>query len=190
MKPMKSIRCFGPVVALAALATAQTAQAQQVCVAPEDAADAMVYVMPGAYDAVLTTCTGEFTEKSFIPSAAGANFVEQFRAEQDARWPGTMRFFRIFMARETQDDGMAEVIAALPDDALRPLIDGILGQMIGKEIKSDNCAKIDRAVELLSPLPAENIAGLVSFILPEVDMKDPPVCGGKNGTVAVGSTSE
>jgi len=190
MKPMTGIRRFGPLLALAAMGTAQATQAQQVCVAPDDAADAMVYVMPGAYEAVLTTCSGEFTDQSFMISAAGSNFVEQFRAQQDARWPGTMRFFRVFMARETQDDGMAEVIAALPDDALRPLIDGVLGQMIGKEIKSDNCAKIDRAVELLSPLPAENIAGLVSFILPEVDLKNPPVCGGKNETVIVGSTSE
>ena len=169
---------LGSALALSALISAQTAQAQKHCVEPEDAADAVVYMMPTAYESTLSACENEFNSDSFLTSDAGRAFIDGFRGQQDQRWSGAYRFFKVFIQKETKgDDAMGEMLANLPEEALRPLIDGLLGQIIAKEIKPNTCGKIDRVVELLSPLPPENIAGLMSFILPEVDIKDPPVCG-------------
>lgn len=171
---------FGSALALAALASAQTAQAQNVCVQPEDAADAMIYFMPAAYDATMTKCENQFSADSFLTSEDGRLFIDGFRGQQDARWSGTYRFFQVFIQKQAKgDEAMGQMIANLPEDSLRPLIDGIMGQVIAQEVKSDSCEKIDRVVELLSPLPPENLGGLIAFILPEVDLKDPPVCGSK-----------
>jgi len=172
-------------LAFSALGSAQAAQAQQACVAPEDAADAVVYAMPAAYDATLNRCKSEFNEESFLVSADGSNFAEQFRTQQDERWAGTFRFLKVFISAQSDgDDGMGEMIAAMDEEALRPFVDGILGQMIGDQIKTDTCATIDRGVELLSPLPAENVGGLVAFVLELVELDNPPVCG-PDGTVQV-----
>ena len=172
-------------LAFAALGSAQAAQAQQACVAPEDAADAVVYAMPAAYDATLKRCKSELGEESFLASADGSNFAEQFRTQQDERWAGTFRFLKVFIrAQADGDEGMGEMIAAMPEESLRPFVDGILGQVIGEQIKTDTCASIDRGAELLSPLPAENVGGLVAFILELVELDNPPICG-LNGTVQV-----
>ncbi|MEM6493843.1 MAG: hypothetical protein AAF650_05635, partial [Pseudomonadota bacterium] len=58
------------------------------------------------------------------------------------------------------------------------------GQLIGEQIKPDSCGKIDRGVELMSPLPADNVSGLVAFVLELVKLDNPPVCK-NDGTVTV-----
>ena len=177
--------CLASALALTALASAQAAQAQQACIAPEDAADAVIYVMPAAYDATLKSCKKQFNEETFLTSADGNNFIEQFRTQQDERWGGTFRFLKVFISAQSEgEEGMAEMIAAMPEESLRPFVDGILGQVIGEQIKTDTCASIDRGAELLSPLPAENVGGLVAFILELVELDNPPICG-LNGTVQV-----
>lgn len=166
-------------LALSALATAQAAQAQDLgpCVAAEDAADAVIYAMPSAYDAALKTCGNRIAPDSFLRSTRGKAFIDGFRAQQDARWEGTFRFFKVFIEQETKgDDTAAQMIAAMPAESLRPFVDAMLGEAIGQEIKPDTCAKIDRGVALLSPLPVENVGGLVAFILEQVDLENPRMC--------------
>jgi hypothetical protein len=72
---------------------------------------------------------------------------------------------------------MSAIVANLPDDALRPFVDALVGQMIAKEIKGDSCGKIERMLELVSPLPTENVGGLIAFIAEVAEIKDPPICG-------------
>lgn len=176
---------LGSALALCSLTSAQALQAQNVCVAPEDAADAVVYMMPLAYEAAKVTCESELGDESFLFSSAGEAFAEKFRGQQDARWAGTIRLFRVFINKEQdENDAMGEMIVNLPDDALRPFVDGIMQPIISQEIKPESCAKIDRVVELMSPLPAENVGGLIAFILPEVDVKDPPICGSKAAEIS------
>jgi hypothetical protein len=69
------------------------------------------------------------------------------------------------------------MIAALPEESLRPFVDGLVGQMIAGEIKPDSCGKIERGLELLAPLPPENVAGLFAFIAELTELKNPPICG-------------
>ena len=170
----------------AALTSAQAAQAQQ-CVMPADAADTVMYLMPVAYDGALKSCKGTLAEDAFLPSADGRNYIEKFRTQQDTTWAGTYRFAQVMIAAQgdSEDNGMAETLGALDESQLRPFADALLGQMIAEEIKPDSCEKIDRGVELLSPLPAENVGGLVEFVLELVDLGDTvPLCNA-DGTVRV-----
>ncbi|MEM9084594.1 MAG: hypothetical protein AAGB23_01565 [Pseudomonadota bacterium] len=184
------VSVFGLCVAMAALASGHCAQAQEACVAPEDAADAVTYLMPTAYDSTIRKCESQFSSESFLTSAEGRNFAEQFRALQDDSWPGTYRFIQVFIAQEADgEEGVANIIEALKPDELRPLVDVLFGQIISEEIKADSCDKIDEAVELLSPLPAKNVGGLVTFVLEQVEIKDPPICRA-DGTVTVGTEDQ
>jgi hypothetical protein len=173
-------RIFAPALALAALATAQTAQAQQpACVAAADLGDAVVYAMPIAFDAAQTACANRWSRDGFA-AQEGEAFVANFRAGQDQAWPGAFRLLKTFMADEQNAGGDANItamITALPEDSLRPFVDGLVGQMIAGEIKGDSCAKIERGLELISPLPTDNVAGLFAFIAELADLKNPPICG-------------
>jgi hypothetical protein len=175
-------RIIAPALALAALATATTAQAQQqACVASADLGDSVLYAMPIAFDAVSTTCSKQLKRDGFMATGGDA-FIAKFRAKQDSAWPGAFRMIKTFMAQEGgdasgSDADMAAMIAALPEESLRPFVDGMVGQMIAGEIKPDNCGKIERVIELLDPLPADNYVGLVTFIIELADLKNPSICG-------------
>jgi hypothetical protein len=174
-------RMFAPALALTALATATAAQAQQqTCIAAADLGDSVLYAMPIAYDAVSTTCSRQLKRDGFM-ATGGEAFIAKFRARQDSAWPGAFRMIKTFMAQEGgeasgNDVDMAAMIAALPEDSLRPFVDGMVGQMIAGEIKPENCGKIERAIELLDPLPAENYVGLVTFIIELIELKNPSIC--------------
>lgn len=174
---------LAPALALAALATAQTAQAQsQPCVNAQDLADAVVYAMPLAYDAASTACANRLTKDGFM-ATRGEDYIAQFRTSQDQTWPGAFRFLKTFMNKDGgSDDQMAAMLSTMPEDALRPFVDALVGQMIAEEIKGDSCTKIERGLELLSPLPTENMGGLVAFIAEMTDLKNPPVCSSTTTT--------
>lgn len=172
-------RMIAPVLALAALATAQAAHAQQkACVAPADLSDTVVYVMPIAFDAAQTACANRLTRDGFM-ARDGEAFIAQFRAGQNAAWPGAFRLLKTFMAdegRSGRDRDMTAMLTALPEESIRPFVDGLVGQMIAAEIKGDSCTQIERGLELISPLPTTNVGGLFAFIAEMADLKNPPVC--------------
>lgn len=174
----------GPLLSLAALASAQGAQAQQNCVEAADLSDTVTYAMPILYDSLGTSCDARFSKSEFMRTRA-ADFVDEFRSRQDAAWPGTLRLMKTFMASKAAksgsgDDEMAALIGAMPDESLRPFVDAMVGQMINQKIastiKPNTCDDIAEAMELLAPLPPENIAGLFTFILRQSDIEDPALC--------------
>lgn len=170
---------LAPALAFAALASAQAAHAQQQgCVAPADLGDAVVYAMPIAFDAARNACANRLSRDGFM-AKGGEAFIANFRSQQNAAWPGAFRLLMSFMAdesREGSDVDINALVAALPEDALRPFVDGMVGQMIAQEIKGDTCGKIERGLELISPLPTENVGGLFAFIAEMADLKKPPIC--------------
>jgi hypothetical protein len=174
-------RIIAPALALAALATAHTAQAQQqACVAPADLSDAVVYAMPIAYDAARTSCANRLSPNGFI-ARRGEGYIAPYRAGQTKAWPGAFRFLKTFMeqdaaAGEAAGMDMKAMLSAMPEDALRPFVDALVGQMIAEQIKGESCDKIERGLELLSPLPSDNVGGLIAFVVELADLKNPPVC--------------
>lgn len=175
-------RVIAPALAVLALATATTAQAQQqTCVAAADFGDTMLYAMPIAYDAVSTTCAAHLKRDGFMAKGGDA-FIAKFRDRQDSAWPGAFRLLKTFMAKQSGDKAgsgadISAMIAALPEQSLRPFVDGLVGQMLAEEIKPASCGKIERGLELLSPLPVENVAGLMAFIAEIAEIKEPAICG-------------
>lgn len=172
-----TLRFVAPALALAALATSQTALAQgQACVARADMSDAVVYAMPIAFDAARNACANRLSRDGFMATSGDA-YIAPFRAGQDQAWSGAFRFLKTFMANDRGEQaGMAEMIESMPEDALRPLVDALVGQMIAAEIKGDSCGKIERGLQLLSPLPTDNVGGLVAFLAELTNMKNPPIC--------------
>lgn len=172
---------LAPALAFAALASAQTAHAQQQgCVAPADLGDAVVYAMPIAFDAARNACANRLSRDGFM-AKGGEAFIANFRSQQNAAWPGAFRLLKSFAANdstsgEKSELDIADLLVGIPEDALRPFVDGMVGQMIAQEIKGDSCGKIERGLELISPLPTENVGGLFAFIAEMAELKKPSIC--------------
>jgi hypothetical protein len=177
---MKITRTFAPALAIAALAHGQAAHAQQACVPPADLGDTIIYALPIAYDAARTSCATRFTRDGFV-ARGGEQFIAGFRARQNAAWPGAMRTMQVLLAAQqgagnASDLDLAGLARTLPPETLRPLVDGMVGQMIAGEIKPESCGKIERAMELLSPLPVDNVAGLMGFVLEIAPISEANIC--------------
>lgn len=174
-------RFIAPALGFAALTSSQAAMAQQqACVAPTDLSDAVVYAMPIAYDAARNACANRLSRDGFM-AMNGDAYIAPFRDGQSKAWAGAFRFLKTFMDKDGGGQGavggdMGAMLASMPEEALRPFVDALVGQMIAAEIKGDTCGKIERGMELLSPLPRENMGGLIAFLAEMTDMKNPPVC--------------
>lgn len=172
-------RIASTLIAGAALFGAQAAQAQQSCIAPEDLDDALRYAMPMIYEAAMSSCGDQYSASGFMKTE-GPAFADGFRALQDDAWPGALRLIKAFAAKGGEDgeeDPMAGIIDSIPPDALRPFIDAMVIQLVAGEIKPDTCGKIERGVELIAPLPPENVTGLLTFIAEQTKLDNPPLCG-------------
>jgi hypothetical protein len=137
------------------------------------------------YDAMQAPCSAQFAASEFMTNEADG-FIAQFADLQDAAWPGTLRLLKVFMAAGAAEEGNAgdPMIAALsqmPPEAMRPLVDVFVGSMIrddlAKEIKPETCGDIAEVMELVAPLPPENIGGLAGFMARVTGLDNPPICG-------------
>ncbi|MEP2736375.1 MAG: hypothetical protein ABJP34_08750 [Erythrobacter sp.] len=154
-------------MAMCALAQPQMAMAQS-CIEEKDFADATVYALPLIADAFSQKCGSELSADGFMATKGDA-FLAPYRAQQDANWPATLKVLKAFGADGGGPEGVGDLIASLPEESLRPFIDAIIGTMVAKDMKLKDCGKIERGIELMSPLPPENVGGLLSFVISLVE---------------------
>lgn len=177
MKRSRRSKLAAGLLASLGMLHAQAAYAQQ-CIAPEDLTDAGIYAVPVIAEGFATSCRAHLADDGFF-ATRGAEFVAPYAAMQAERWPGTRRAFLILGSngdRDAADDETQDFLADLPSEALRPFVDAFLAQKIGEEIKPADCPKIERVMELLAPLPPENLGGLFSFIMDVTGAKEPALC--------------
>ncbi len=153
-------------LALCALTQSQMAMAQS-CISEEDLSSAVRYSMPAIVSAVSGECSAELPADGFFATQSNA-FLAPYVAQQDANWPGTLRVIKSFGSNDESPIDTA-MFDALPESALRPFVDAIITTMLAKEIKPDQCGKIERGMELIAPLPPENIGGLIGFVVSMVE---------------------
>lgn len=167
---------------MAAVMQHQVALAQAdaaACIEQADLADAVVYAMPLLTQAVRGKCSASLSSSGFI-ARQGDAFVAPYVARQAAAWPGALRMLSQFGGSDKDGAEMMQMFSALPADTVRPLFDAIIEQKVAEEIKVADCAKIERGVELLSPLPPENVSGLVTFLLDLAKVDNPKMCPARN----------
>lgn len=165
------------IAATIALAQPQIALAQQ-CVDQDDVADATVYTMPLLASAFTSKCSGKLAADGFMMTGGDA-FVARYAELQDKKWAGAYRLLLSFAAQGKGGDPMVDLMGSLPEDSVRPFIDAIIEQKVAEEIKVKDCAKIERGIEMLAPLPPENMGGLLAFIMDMSGVDKPTLCAYK-----------
>ena len=169
-------------LSLSALMFGQAAQAQasaEACVQEADLADAVVYAVPILTKAVRGKCSTTLSSSGFM-AIQGDAFTAPYTARQGAAWPGALRMLSQFAAEGKDGEEMMQMFGSLPAETVRPLFDAIIEQKVAEEIKLDDCTRIERGVELLSPLPPENVSGLVTFLLGIAKIDNPKLCPATN----------
>lgn len=129
---------------------------------PTQVSAATRYALPLAFDGYVARCSGELDPAGYSLSNA-ARLRVKFAEDQDEAWPAAKQTL-IALASEGDGADMAGIFDLMGDAELRPFVDALVGSMLSQEIKLKDCGDIDRGLEILDPLPAENLADLVGFL--------------------------
>lgn len=175
-------RLFAATLAVAALTGAQaaTAQAAASCISEREVAQLAVYSVPSLIEGVRGKCARTLPASGFLATKGDA-FAARYAALQADAWPGAKSAITKF-ATSKGDGRAAETFAGLsglPDDAVRPLVDALIAQKIGEAIKPKDCGKIERGIQLLSPLGPRDSGALVGFVFGLVKPDAFAVCPAK-----------
>ena len=164
-------------LAAAAAMPAQAAAAQAQCLSPPEVRALTTFAMPSVLGGLIDHCAAQIGANGFM-TTQGQNLVASYAARKNAAWPTARKaFFRLAGTRK--DTGEAtDMMEKLPDAALQPFVEGMIGGMIGAKLKPGQCVIADKLMRLLAPLPPENTAELLGTILELADRDDKTGPGG------------
>lgn len=147
--------------ALAAAAFAMPAQAvaaEAQCLAPAEVRALTTFAMPSVLTGLIDHCGPEVGAGGFM-TTQGRGLVASYAARKDAAWPTARKAFFRLAASKGGADETSDMLAKMPDAALQPFVEGMIGGMIGSKLKPGQCAIADKMMRLLAPLPPEKHRG-------------------------------
>ena len=177
---IEGLHRFVRIAALAAAAfamPAQAAAAEAQCLAPAEVRALTTFAMPSVLTGLIDRCTPEVGSSGFM-STQGRGLVASYAAHKDAAWPTARKAFFRIAATKSGGDEASDMMAKMPDAALQPFVEGMIGGMIGSKLKPGQCAIADKMMRLLAPLPPENTSELLGTILELAEGDKKPGPGG------------
>ena len=160
---MFTFRTLAASAAITALTAGQAAAAVQSanCLSEREVTSLVTYALPVVMDSTIKACKPQLSPEGYF-ATQGAGLVQRYAARKGSAWPEAKA---ALLKLGGKDYKMKDMVASLSDEALQPFADGIVSQMIVKGIKPGQCKSIERATRLLSPLPPENTAELLTFVI-------------------------
>lgn len=163
---MSLIRSMVWGAALASLGMAEVAAAQEpACLTEREVTSLVTYALPVVMDGAMKACRPQLSPQGYF-ATQGSSLVQRYSVRKSAAWPEARA---ALVKLGGNDDKLKDIVSTLSDEALQPFAEGMVSAVVTKGIKPDQCKAIERATRLLSPLPPENTAELVTFILVMAD---------------------
>ncbi len=129
------------------------------CITQDEARDLVLFAMPEALSGLIDHCKPHVAKGGFFETG-GSTMVEKYRATSGPAWPNARNaFFKL-----GNNDGKLDALKKMPEEGQKGMINLGLQMAVG-EMKTDGCARIERVVGALSPLPPENTAYLVGELI-------------------------
>lgn len=154
--------------ALAAIALAVTAMpvsAQELPQLSEAEVNAVaLYAMPHAFRALQARCATQLPGSAYIHTRGDALAGRLDQASR-GRFPAARTALtRMVTAQNPQ---MAALLGQLPAENIEPLARELIAGKVQSEVQLTDCARYNRVLELLDPLPPENLASLMGVLVAE-----------------------
>lgn len=149
---------------------------QELCITETEIASMAIYAMPGLVKGLHLRCEELLSADGFL-ARDGDSFAGRYADLQDAAWPsaksGFMKFVRV---KASPDGGEFDLLASLPDEAVRPLLDALLIQKLVTKIAQKDCGKVERVMKAIAPVEPDVAGELIGVIAGLSGLKDPVVC--------------
>lgn len=158
----QTVFALGAVAALLQGQLAHAATNMDGCLSEAEVGGLVGYALPSVIDGAMKACKPHLSPSGFF-ATRGSAFAGQYAERKDANWPVAKNAF--LKLGGAKDAKLNDTLKALPDSALQPFVEAMVSEMVGGEIKPGQCTAIERGVRILSPLPAENTAELITFVV-------------------------
>ena len=180
-----ALKRFPALAAAAAVASLLPARAQaqqaaaKACLTEREVAQMVIYAVPGVVEGVRGKCASKLAKSGFL-ATKGDTFVAQYAAMQNETWPlaksAILKFVGSPKAGTAKANDPVAFLAALPDHSIRPLVDAMIAQKIGEEIKPGSCANVERGIQLASVMSPRDSGAIVAFVMAMAKPKNPSIC--------------
>lgn len=148
------------IVAAATLVPGIVQAAEPACMSKSEFSSLAGYALPSVIKGATARCQQTLGPQAFLPKG-GQTLATGYAKRKDAVWPAAKTAF--FKLTGPGKDKTVDMLAKLPDDSLREVVDVMLEGMVSQEIPLDKCGTIDEFVRLIAPLPPENTAQLLAL---------------------------
>lgn len=179
---MKRFPTLAAVVAVSALIPAQAhaqAAAATACLTEREVAQMAIYAVPAVVEGVRGKCSARLAKSGFLATKGDA-FSAKYAALQNETWPtaksGILKFVGAPKGGAAKANDPIAMFAALPDNSVRPLVDAMIAQKIGEEIKPDQCGNVERGMQLASVMNPRDSGAMIAFVMAMAKPKNPPIC--------------
>ncbi|MEJ2408551.1 MAG: hypothetical protein P8Y58_09370 [Novosphingobium sp.] len=144
--------------------------AEPVCLTRTEATSLVTYALPQAINGTAKRCAPVLPANAFLRQH-GSDLAARYAMQKARYWPNAKPAFVKAIGPDA-----ASSIDSLPDDTKRQLADTFVEGFVSQKIALKSCDKLDIAIDLLSPLPPENTAGLIALAM-EVASNAEPTLG-------------
>ncbi|WP_255406179.1 hypothetical protein [Novosphingobium sp. CF614] len=155
-----------------AIAPGITWAAEPVCLTRTEATSLIAYALPQAISGTAKRCSAALPADAFL-RRHGGELAARYAGQKDKYWPQAKpAFMKTLGANGGDASGLSR---NLPDDSMRQLADVFVEGFVSQRIALKSCDKLDLAIDLLSPLPPENTAGLIALTMEVASNAEPKV---------------
>jgi len=169
-------------VAAAALALQPTlASAQQACITEDEVSAIAIYSLPSVVQSVRLRCDGQLAASGYL-ARRGDALIARYAALQNGAWPRAKAGMLKVIARKSAtapNRQTLDMIGTLPDSAVRPLVDALIVQELSPKIEVRHCGRIERMIEIASPIDPEIAGSLLGAVAGIVNHDELPVCAAR-----------
>ncbi|HEX8624653.1 MAG TPA: hypothetical protein VF782_06180 [Allosphingosinicella sp.] len=134
------------------LAAAPAEQAQRPCLTQAQVEAMTLFALPPLLEGAAKACAPALPVNSYLMNG-GRTLAQSLAAESSTHWASASRAVTML--------GGKEFPAGLSETTARGLIHDLVLNGLSTAKGREQCGRIDRAADLLSPLPPRNLAGLV-----------------------------
>lgn len=151
--------------------------AQSACITEDEVGAIAIYSVPAVIQGARLKCAGQLASTGYL-ARRGDELSARYTRLQPAVWPRAKTGFLKYGASWSKDSELdVSTAAALPDDAVRPLIDALIAQEAAARIDRSRCGQIEMAMEAAALFDPEIAGSAIGFAAGLLTSGDPPVCG-------------
>lgn len=158
--PAVLARVLGLALTAALPAPALAAAAEPPCLTAQEFTAVSTFALPGVIRGAAQRCAAVLPSSAFLRNES-EQLANRYAAGRDRSWPQAKAAF--LKVGGGMDPQAASLIRAMPDESLKPFVEGAVSTMVGQQLPTERCFAVDRLVALLSPLPAASTAEVIGL---------------------------